>query len=287
MMTWHYRCPHCLRARQIPWNDLTQEVVCPDCGTAHYAPTPGQDHTAYVDGKTWPEEMEEEVIAIRGSSCIAPGCYREHTTLVPRVPLAEGGKISVENLMPACAEHAAVRGNEDFDEWLHRVGKPEPEVVAAGITITAVEPNDIPVQTFGQTTGIQAIASRFSLSGAFPAGSSLLFSAPFVPGPATRLVLYYEWKLGPGESCRVVLGAWPRADQPDFSKDVAGSSRCVSSQHKTAEAHESSALLEIVLSDSRDELWIAAVWVEAEREREVITNYYLTAAVDEPVAEAL
>jgi hypothetical protein len=240
-----------------------------------------------VDGKTWPPEMEKEVVAIRGSTCIAPGCYREHTTLVPRLPFSEGGRLSVENLMPACAEHAAVRGEDDFDEWLHRVNRPEPEVVVSGITITATAPNDIPVQTFGQTTGIQPIAGQFSLSGPFPAGVRLVFAAPFVPGPATRLVLYYEWKLGPNESGRVVLGAWPRADQPDFSKGVAGSSRCVSNEHKATATQESSALLEIVLSDSRDEVWVAAVWVEAEHDRRVVTNYYLAATVDQPEAEAL
>jgi hypothetical protein len=203
---------------------------------------------------------------MRGSVCIAPGCYREHTTLVPRLPFAEGGTLSVENLMPACAEHAAVRGSGDFDEWLLRVGKPEPELAASGIVITATSPNDVPVQTFGR---------------------SIVFAAPFVPGPATRLVLYYEWKLDPGESCRVVLGAWPRADQPDFSKGVAGVSRCVSNEHKAAETRESSALLEIVISDSKDELWVAAVWAEDEHGRKVITNYYLAATADEPVAEAL
>lgn len=286
-MIWHYRCPQCRRARQIPWDDIRHEVVCPDCKTAHYAPTPGQDHTAYVDGKTWPQEMEDEVIAVRGSACIAPGCYRENMTLVVRTPLAQGGRISVENLMPACTEHAAVRSNDDFSDWLHRVGKPEPEVASSGITITAAAPHDIPVQTFGQTTGIQAVAGRFSLRGPFPAGVRLVFAAPFVPGPATRIVLYYEWTLEPSESGRVVLGAWPRADQPDFSKGVAGSNRCVFNQHKAAEIRDSSALLELVLSDSRDELWVAAVWVETEHERNVLTNYYLAATADEPEAEAL
>ncbi len=286
-MNWYYSCPNCRRARKIPWNEIEHEIVCPDCDTAHYAPTPSQDHTAYVDGKVWPRETEDEVVAMRGSACIAPGCYREHATLVPRLPLSEGGRLSVENLMPACAEHAAVRGNEDFDEWLHRVSKPEPEAAAFGITITAAAPNEVPVQTFGRTTGIQPVAGQFSLSGPFPAGVRLVSAAPFVPGPATRLVLYYEWKLGPGESCRVVLGAWPRTDQPDFSRGVAGSKRCTANEHRAAAAQESSALLEIVLSDSRDELWVAAVWVEAERESHAVTNYYLAAAIDEPEAEAL
>jgi hypothetical protein len=286
-MIWHYRCPHCRLALEVSWDDINQEVVCTGCKAVHYAPTPGEDHTAYIDGERWPSEMEEAVVALHGSVCAVPGCYREHTTLVQRRPFAKGGRLSVENLAPACAQHASDRGKEDYDDWLARFARKEPDVAASVITITTTSPDALPVQTFGQARGVQPIAGQLSLPGPFPAGMRLVFVAPFVPGPANRLVLYYEWKLGPGESCRVVLGAWPRSDQPDFSKHVGDSKGYVTNEHQAAAGRESSALLEIVLSGSGDELWVAAVWVEAEHERQVITNYYLAATTDEPEAEEM
>jgi len=286
-MIWHYQCPQCRRAREVPWDDINQEVVCPDCKAVHYPPTPGEDHTAYIDGERWPQEMEDEVVAVHGSACAVPGCYREHTTLVPRLPFTKGGRVSVENLAPACAQHASDRGEEDYDEWLARDAKKEPVTVAPDITITPTSPDAVPVQTFGQVRGVQPVAGRVSLPGPFPAGMRLVFVAPFVPGPANRLVLYYEWKLGPGESCRVILGAWPRAEQPNFSKGVDDSKRYVTNEHRAAAGRESSALLETVLSESKEELWVAAVWVEAEHERQVITSYHLAAITDEPETDTI
>ena len=286
-MIWHYRCPSCRRAREVPWDSIRQEVVCPDCKAVHYAPTPGEDHAAYVDGKRWPQQMEDEVVALRGSACAVPGCYREHATLVPRLPFAKGGRLSVENLAPACAQHATERGDGNYDEWLARFARKEPGIVASDITITTTSMDVMPVQTFGQVRGVQPVAGHVPLPGPFPAGTRLVFVAPFGPGPANRLVLYYEWKLEPGDSCRVVLGAWPRSDQPDFSKGIGDSKGYTTNEHRAAAIRESSALLEIVLSEPKDEMWVAGVWVEAEHERQVITSYLLAATVDEPESEAI
>ncbi len=286
-MTWHYHCPHCGRAREVPWDDIELEVTCPDCGTAHYAPTPGEDHAAYVGGENWPQAIEDEVVALRGSACVVPGCYREHTTLVPRWPFSRGGKSSVQNLVPACAEHASARGDGDYDEWLARFAKQEPVIAPSGIVITATKPDDVPAQTFGQIIGIQPVAGQVSLPGPFPAGARLVFAAPFVPGPANRLVLYYEWKLGAGESCRVILGAWPRADHLDFGKGFGDSRGYTTNEHGAAAGRESSALLEMVLSESKDELWVAAVWVQAQHGSPVITSYYLAVTVDQPETDAI
>ncbi len=287
-MIWHYQCPQCRRAREVPWDSISQEVVCPDCKAAHYAPTPGEEHTAaYVGGERWPQEMEDEVVALRGSACAVPGCYREHAALVPRVPFAGGGRLSVDNLAPACAQHAAERGTGDYDEWLARFARKEPGITASDIEITATSQDVMPVQTFGQVRGIQPVAGQVSLPGPFPAGTRLVFVAPFVPGPATRLVLYYEWKLGPGESGRVVLGTWFRGDRPDFSNGIGGSKGFATNEHRAATEQESSALLEIILSEPRDEVWVAAVWVETKHEHQVITSYYLAATVDEPESKAI
>jgi hypothetical protein len=285
-MIWHYHCPQCGRAREVSWDDISHEVACPDCSSAHYPPTPGQDHAAYVGGENWPQQMTDEVIALRGSACVVPGCYREHTTLVPRLPFAKGGRVSVENLAPACAQHASTRGDGDYDEWLARYAKNEP-ATAPKITITALEPDAMPAQTFGQIRGIQPVAGQISLPGPFPTGTRLVFVAPFVPGPANRLVLYYEWKLGPGESCRVVLGIWPRSDQPVFSKDFGDSKGYTTNEHRATAGQESSAMLEIVLPGSEAELWVAAVWVQAPHESPVITSYYVAAVTDVPETDAI
>ena len=286
-MIWHYHCPQCGRAREVAWDDIQMEVTCPDCGTAHFAPTPGQDHSAYIGGESWPQELADEVVALRGSACVVPGCYREHTTLVPRVPFTKGGRSSVENLVPACAQHASTRGDGDYDEWLARFAKKEPVIAPSGITITTTDRCEMPSQTFGQIIGVQPVAGRVSFPGPFPAGARLVFAAPFVPGPANRLVLYYEWKLGAGESCRVILGAWPRADQLNFAKGFGDSKGYTTNDHQAGACRESSALLEIVLPESKDELWVAAVWVQAQPERQVITNYYLAATVDQPESDAI
>ncbi len=163
----------------------------------------------------------------------------------------------------------------------------EPELAASDITITTTSAEALPAQTFGQVIGVQPVAGQVSLPGPFPTGVRLVSIAPFVPGPANRLVLYYEWRLGPGESCRVVLGAWPRSDPPDFSKHFGNSKGYTTNEHRAVADRESSALLEIVLSEPKDELWIAAVWVEAGPERQVITSYHLAAVTDEPETDAI
>lgn len=285
-MIWHYRCPQCANAREAAWDDITHEMVCPDCGSAHYPPTPGQDHAAFVDGESWPSEMEDEVVAQHGSACAVPGCYREHTTLVPRLPYAKGGRSSVENLMPACAEHASSRGQGEYNEWLARFAKKAPDIATSTITITATDQCEMPAQMFGQIVGVHPVAGQISLPGPFPSGTRLVFAAPLVPGPANRLVFYYEWGLDPGESCRVILGSWPRTGMPAFTEGFGSTKGYTTNDHRAGACQENSALLEMVLPDSKDELWVAAVWVQAQSEGAIITSYYLAAVVDQPETDA-
>jgi len=286
-MIWNYHCPQCGHARAVPWDEIALEVTCPDCNAVHFAPTPGLDHTAYIGSENWPQEMADEVVAMHGSACIVPGCYREHTTLVPRLPFTKGGRSSAENLVPACAQHASTRGEGDYNEWLARFAKNEPDFAAAKITITTTDRCEMPSQTFGQIIGVQTVAGQVSLSGPFPDGARLVFAAPFVPGPANRLAFYYEWKLDPGESCRVILGAWPRADQLNFAKGFGDSKGYTTNDHRAGACGESSALLEMVLPESKDEMWVAAVWIQTQHERPVITNYYLAAVTDVPETDAI
>ena len=286
-IVWHYHCPHCGHALETPWDNIALEVTCPNCNTVHFASTPGEDHTAYVGGERWPQSLEDEVVALHGSACVVPGCYREHTTLVPRLPRTRGGRFSVENLVPACAEHASGRGEDGYDEWLARFARKEPDHAASGIVITAPDRCEMPAQTFGQIIGVQSVAGHISLPGPFPDGARLVFAAPFVPGPANRLVLYYEWKLDPGESCRVILGAWPRADQLSFARGFGESKGYTTNEHRAGPCLECSALLEMVLPKSGDELWVAGIWVQTQHEGPVVTNYYLAATIDQPESDAI
>ena len=43
----------------------------------------------------------------------------------------------------------------------------------------------------------------------------------------------------------------------------------------------------MVLPESEAELWVAAVWVQAQSERPAITSYYLAAVVDQPESDAI
>jgi hypothetical protein len=73
----------------------------------------------------------------------------------------------------------------------------------------------------------------------------------------------------------------------NFAKGFGDSKGYTTNDHRAEECRESSALLEMVLPESRDELWVAAVWVQAQSERQVITSYYLAAVTDQPESDAI
>jgi len=117
-MIWHYDCANCRTALNVDWGDREEEVVCPRCRQHHYPPTPGEDQLAYIGGDHWPPEVEEAVTVLRGTTCEVPGCFHQFETLALRKPASQGGRLSVENLIPMCHHHARLKGERDYNRWL-------------------------------------------------------------------------------------------------------------------------------------------------------------------------
>lgn len=222
-MTWHYDCPECHQPTAVRWESLEVITQCLNCGHQHYPPTPHEDHFAYVDSSEWPEQMREAVVAQRGAICTVPGCYREATTLAHRVPWVREGRTCIDNLVPICAEHAAERGDRDWNEWLEEVRQ---QVVAAPtmeITITARRPEPEPLESvysvpsgFAQPVAAMSAAEARALPAAVPGEPTLLLERPFARGAATRLALDYDWEAGASGRARLFVIAWPRGERPDI-----------------------------------------------------------------------
>lgn len=121
-MNWHYKCPLCGEWRTVPWVEREQQRNCHQDGRTYYPPSPAKDHRAYVDTHDWPTEMEETVVAVRGSMCTVPNCNRQAQTLDHRVAWTKGGRTSVENLFPMCTKHNQEKGDQDYQSWL--AGRP-------------------------------------------------------------------------------------------------------------------------------------------------------------------
>ena len=286
-MIWHYNCPGCSRAIDVDWDWLTDEVACPLCDHRHYPPTPGENHFAYVGTDMWPAEMESAVLALRGTTCEVSGCFHEHDTLVHKKPISLGGKTSVDNLVPMCAHHARMKGEQDYDKWISGL-KPEDirsEAPTVDVTFTLDEPvppaePELVTRPAGY---IQTIASKTTIPDTHPPGMHLVKAAPFLPGPMRRLVLHYTWKLEHDGSCSIILAAWPHSRPPDLSKGTDGL-KCprTFNEHRGKAGHNDTARLELDLPQSSDEpnqlagqLWVAAILLKSEGGRPVIEDYLL------------
>lgn len=285
-MIWHYRCPDCRRELQADWADAQHEHVCPGCRSHHYPPMPSEDHAAYVGGDRWPKEMEETVIKLRGTVCSVRGCYHEYKTLVRRRPLLKGGRLSVENLLQMCPQHAREMGTQDYDEWVATLPATaaKPEAPTIEITITAdshAEESKSKAQPRSTPDWVETarpIAGRAAVPGPFPEKVRLVGAAPFLPGSGQRLLLLYDWSLEANDSCLVVFAAWPNNQAPDFSKGVENLKLSTFNMHRSAEGQQGSAVLQLDLPGPSAGLWTAAVILRYERERPVITNYLIAVA---------
>jgi len=228
-MFWNYDCPECGRPTSVDWSQRETETNCRRCARPHYPPTPHENHYAYVDEMKWPPEMEEAVVSIRGAICAVPGCYGEHATLIFRKPAETGGSTSVENLMPACARHAATRGSQPWEEWLAQVSKEQATLKPAKplfeVTITKHDPTpEAPAADFVAPAGAMLpLASarvtrppKTAVPGAEPL-AELKLAVPFLRGPAGKITFNYDWEMKKSGRCRVFVLAWPRGDEPDVS----------------------------------------------------------------------
>ncbi len=274
-MLWNYNCPDCHRPTAADWKLREGEVVCHLCERTHYPPTPHEDRYAYVDSEQWPKEMEDAVVALRGTICSVPGCYRERAKLVHRQSLKAGGKTSVDNLMPMCERHAVSKGERDYDEWLVAVRqedadlkKDEPKFE---ITITSrPAAPDLPVADYSAPPGLMlplaAARTPRPLKAAVanaPPLAELKLAIPFLRGPAGKVVFDYDWEMKKSGRCHVFLLAWPRSDEPDIS--LLGGPKyswlSTAKDHLGVRDEKGSAQLELSLPGMPGGRWTAAVAV--------------------------
>ncbi|MBM3314511.1 HNH endonuclease [candidate division WOR-3 bacterium] len=210
-MIWHYNCPECGRPVEIDWDWLKEEILCPGCSTQHYPPTPSEDHFAYVGTDRWPKEMETAVVALRGMTCAAPGCFQTYSTLVFRRLPETGGRTSVDNLIPLCAPHTRDKGARAYDEWAEELKAGSPARAAAeapGLERLPSWPAGAPPRAVTHTQMI--VSSAMVNPGP---GGGVVFRAPFLRVALCRLVFEYDWRLKAGAAAKVILVAWPH-DQP-------------------------------------------------------------------------
>jgi hypothetical protein len=285
---WHYHCPQCQQRCVADWKEIGLQAQCSICGNVHYPPTPHEDRFAWLEGGKWTQEIEEAVLAIRGTICAVPGCYREHETLAPRVPASDGGRTSVDNLMPLCNKHAALRGERDWNEWLAEVKQqeqqdkpkveitittrtrpPEPEVAAAAIPAGYSQP----------ILALAAEPARALLSDDIGPEPRLLVSAPFRYGPAGRLELDYDWQAGSSGRCRLYLLAWPRGDRPEIA--FLGSPKFAGlygiKEHLVVAGDKGTATIELFLPETPKGRWGVGVAVVDEGCRFRLGEFILSA----------
>lgn len=286
-MTWHYHCPKCGGDVGVDWDLHSDEVVCPHCQHPHYPPTPGEDHEAHFAGERWPRELEDTVINLRGTTCEVPGCYAEYTTMVPRKPLAAGGRVSVANMIAMCADHARLMGDQDFDEWLdslppelrHQQGS-EIEITFTEASAPAKAPSGpAPASFAGPGPGhIQSLAGRATLPEDLPKEYKLVVCSPFLAGSPRRLVLDYEWELGADGSGTVVVLAWPANRPPALADGVAGLRLPkASAEIEGAKADSGSNRLKLELPLGSDGLWKAAVLLRDNGGKPALLDFLLAA----------
>ena len=285
-MIWHYRCPDCGQDLHVRWGDHKDEATCPNCNADHYPSTPGEDHGAYFSDDKWPKEMEEAVIALRGTVCAVPGCFLEYAKLVHRKPYADGGRTCVDNLVQLCTKHAVAKGSVDYEEWLKTLKPASGMETEPDFTFTITKKRDKVEQTaqaplppgpvFTSTGFVHHLAGKGYVPDEHPPGLQLVAAAPFLSGPMRKLVFHYHWKLEHEGSCQVFLTAWPHSNTPDLSKGKAGIGNLkATARHKGKAGEQGSGKLELPLPPAADEIWTAAVFLDSEGGRPCFTDFLL------------
>lgn len=277
-MIWHYDCPECGQPVEIDWEWLKEEIICPSCNTQHYPPTPSEDHFAYVGTDTWPKEMETAVIALRGTTCAAPGCFQNYSALVHRRPVSAGGRTSVDNLIPLCAAHAEAKGTRDYDEWVATLKaeesrRPVPDELAGqmptlGIGLGAAPPRPV-------TNTVIIASSTFGQVGS----GQFCIRAPFLHLGVNRLLFDYDWQTSPGSSAKVMLAAWPceESHEPVAVGTNLYDGLVSEKEHVCEQGSRGGSRLELMLPTSYFGRWVAVVLVRGEG---LVLGDYVLAATD-------
>jgi hypothetical protein len=121
-LKYHYPCPHCQTARHCEWEERLARKQCRHCRKPYLPPTPAEEPDAYVDQQEPPPEMADAVRARKGPACAASDCHNPAAGLDHGVPYSQGGRTSVNNLLPLCPACHAARRDERQQTWLRGAG---------------------------------------------------------------------------------------------------------------------------------------------------------------------
>jgi len=278
-MLWHYRCPGCSQDLEVDWEWLRNEVHCPQCQLSHYPPTPSEDHTAFVGTDTWPKDLEDTVIRLKGTTCAVPTCYNDYGTLAHRIPVSREGRTSIENLVPLCEHHARLMGDRPYAEWLTELQEEASQPEPFEITITRKDrPEDEgAVAGFRLVNYIQPLAARLD-EPELPNGCRFVAAVPFLPGPAKRLQFDYHWLRETEGACRVVLLTWANSNPPDLRSFPKGlNCASIGNQHQGTAGQTGEGTLQLSLPSPAEGRWVAAVIVVEEGGKLALDEYLLNA----------
>jgi len=166
--------------------------------------------------------MEQVVISRRGTICVVPGCFATYDTLILRKPISLGGRISVDNLLPACFRHSRERGERDYDEWARELAEQSatsmPKESEDVSSLPKLPPWSAPEPTPEVVSCVQTIASGCHLNLRSVQPDKPVVVAPFLRGPVRRVVFDFEWEVLGGGDFEVALVAWPRGEEPGLEK---------------------------------------------------------------------
>ncbi len=277
VMLWHYHCPECGHQVEVQWEWLKETVNCPHCQASHYPATPGEDHSAYVDEEVWPQDIQEAVIALHGTTCAVPGCYSEYSKLVHRKSLSNGGRTSVDNLRPICARHAEMKGDQDYDEWVANLPPDETsEEEPFEITITTrSEPSPEEGMSFLPPGHAHPLAGKAGIP-ALPRGMRLIVAAPFLAGAPRYVTFHYACRLGITDNCQLRLLAWPATEPNEFERALqAPAPPPAFSEHDGDSGTNGTGKLELPLPPAAEGMWIAAAILVEEKGKPAIESYLL------------
>jgi hypothetical protein len=273
-MFWNYNCPECGKPTSVDWARREAEALCRRCAKTHYPPTPHEDHYAYVNELKWPPELEEAVLTIRGAVCAMPGCYGEHTTLVFRKPVTDGGQTSVDNLMPVCARHAVSKGNRAWDEWIvearAELAAQKNATPTFEVTITKHDPKPekAVVEAVAPAGAMLPLAAMRMPRPPRTAGpgvplTEIKLAVPFLRGATGKIAFSYDWEMKKSGKCQVFLLAWPCGDDPDIT--LVGSPKFpgfqMSKDHLGVKDEKGTNEMELGLPATPGGRWTAAVAV--------------------------
>jgi hypothetical protein len=281
-MIWHYNCPNCGQELDIDWDYHNKELTCPACSTTHHPPTPLEDHYAWFGGDHWPHEIEKEVISLRGTTCDVPGCYNEHNLLVTRKPTILGGRVSIDNLIPMCAYHARLKGEQDYETWVRDLSPEERAGGAATVEMTFTDKRPEPEQPSqpdlpGSSSGAAVpLCGQALLDTGPPPGMHRVCAMPFPPGSFRQLAFSYRCLFRQDGTCRVLLAAWPDTVSPDWSEGIEHPDVLLTvRQYEGTRDTSIAARLELNLPVIDKDTWIAAAFIEDSDAHPLVQDYLL------------